>query len=94
MKYLSAIIHFFKSFARPVPARDWRVVIVVLMAVGVGLIGAGLYYYLGIQSGAIIVPESAPHKSPPTVSRDQLSKVLQEYEQRDVNYKSGNFVSK
>lgn len=89
MKYLVPVVRWFKGFSRPIPSRDWHVTLIVVVLVGVGMIGIALYFYIGIQSGAIIVPQAPPHKSPPSVSRDKLTEVLQVYEQRMLKYKAG-----
>jgi hypothetical protein len=94
MKLIAPVVHWFKGLSRPVPSRDWSAVLILLIVLGVSLIGGALYFYIGIQSGAIIAPQAPPTTSPPSLSRDQLSKVIGKYQQRATNYKAGNFVSK
>jgi hypothetical protein len=94
MKYLSSIVHWFTGLTRPVPSRDWHTVLVLILLLGAAVVGIALYFYLGLQSGAIIVPQAPTHVSPPSVSRDKLSKVLEVYQQRALNYNAGNFAPK
>lgn len=91
MNYLTPIFHWFKGLSRPVPSRDWHAVLVLIMLLGLAVVGVGLYFYIGLQSGAIIVPQTPVQVSPPSVSRDKLSKVLEVYQQRALNYEAGNF---
>ncbi len=94
MKYFHALLAWLKHFSRPNPSRDWYAVLGTALICGTATIVAGLYWYVGLQSGAVIVPMAPAHVSAPSVSRTQLSNVINEYQARALNYQAGNFVSK
>ena len=78
------------ALVRPSPARDWTITLAVLLLLALVLAGVGTFYFIGIRSGAIIVPQVAEQPPMPGVSRDAMSVVIKVYEERALNYESGN----
>lgn len=80
-----------EKLTNPYPMRDWYIAFfIALVAFGV-LIGIALYLFIGIQSGAIIVPQEAAQKPPLNVSRESLTDTLEVYEERALNFETSNY---
>lgn len=92
MKYLAPVVRFFVSLARPSPERDWRIVLAAALLLGAALIGNAIYFYVGLQSGAIIAPREPTRSPAPTLSRAELSRALDFYRARALNYEAGNIA--
>ena len=90
MKYLSIIMRFVLSLTRPAPSRDWHIILTVVGLLGATMVGVALYFYIGLETGALITPVAPREGPPPSLSREALSRVLKVYEQRAVNYDAGN----
>lgn len=90
MKYLAPIVMFLRSLTRPAPARDWLIAVLLALLTGLGMIAVAIYFYFGLETGAIIVPKAPERVSPPAVSREALKQVLDAYHIRALNYQSGN----
>ncbi len=79
-----------RSIMTPHPGRDWFVALLIVVLIGLGLAGVALYYFIGLESGAIASEGVGATTPTPSVSRADLEKVLTLYKTRALNYQSGN----
>ena len=90
MGFITHIIDSLRALSRPFPMRDWSLIVAFAWFVAVALIGIAVYFFIGIQSGAIIVPHAEPSAPGVSVSREGLKKTLETYDTRKLNFDSGN----
>ena len=81
------------SITTPHPSRDWYGAVALALIVGLGLVGGAGYYFVGIQSGAIIVPARADTQPLPTISAPALNTIVAAYEARTVHYTDGTILA-
>lgn len=89
-QYYQKALQYLKQFTRPYPVRDWYIVLVLNGVLFVATLGIALYFFIGLQSGAIIVPKDGNDVPAPSVSRDDLNQVLEKYKERELNFESEN----
>lgn len=83
-----SVREFFASLGTPHPLRDW-ILLLALAVVGlVMVVGIGVYYFFGIQSGTIIGDTTAQIAPAPRVSRVELEKMVELFTQRAVNFEA------
>ncbi len=80
---------FFASLGTPHPLRDWILLLSFAVVGLVVVVGIGVYYFFGIQSGTIIGDTSAQISPAPRVSRVELEKMVETFTQRAVNFEAG-----
>lgn len=89
MTLLTHFIAALKRLSRPLPARDWALATLASMVVTIVLMGVALYYYVGLQSGSIIVTHGEPTTDRPSVSKTALTAILTTYQDRARSFESG-----
>lgn len=83
-------ITFFTSLTRPHPLRDWYIILSISGMLFVVLLSVALYFFIGLQSGAIIVPKDGGGITSPNVSREDLRSAIDAYDERRLNFESDN----
>ena len=91
MQYITRIKTFFASLMNPYPVRDWYLVLSVAVVVMTALVGLSVYFFIGIQAGFIVGGQSDSEGAAPSVSREGLSRTLDRYEVRTVNFTENNY---
>jgi hypothetical protein len=85
---------WFRSLGNPVPARDWSITLGLtsLLLVGAVVFAADLFW--GIRSGDIIKVSNGASGTLPSVSRVELTTVLEAYRARAVNFEAHHFPAR
>lgn len=91
MKFIEPFTVFFHTLTRPFPSRDWYLSLGSTAVLGAVLIAIAVYFFIGIQSGAIIAPQGT--EAPPSIniSREGLQKTIGVYDVRVLNFESANY---
>ena len=89
MNTFSHVGSFFRSFARPYPARDWFVALIAIFFIFLALAFYGVYVYFGIETGALF-GSGASGKPAITITTADLQNIVDAYNARAVNWSAHN----
>ncbi|GEM_PF-1119885 len=89
-KFMTSLRSFLASLTRPYPARDWFVVLCVVLVAFLGSVLFAGYLLVGIRSGGIIRPTESEGPPQPAVTKGDIEKVLEAYRARRVNFQARN----
>ncbi|MEK7063657.1 MAG: hypothetical protein AAB955_03135 [Patescibacteria group bacterium] len=87
---LAVVTNWLKRMGTPYPARDWLVAVTTGALIVLAGIGIAAYLFLGVRTGTLIEAGTPRGTPPEPVPRQEMSRVLERYGIRLVNYDSAN----
>lgn len=79
------------SLARPAPARDWFITLVLVFLIFISTFVFAANLFWGIRSGGIVRVSADAPTGASAVSRAELNAALEAYEKRAINFEAHNF---
>ena len=91
MTTLENITLFMASLLKPHPGRDWMIIFILTLMIGIACMVIAGYLFIGIRSGTIVGESYADDLKPPQITRGEIEKVLETSKARALNFNERNF---